>query len=207
MKRKYINDYELIYLVVQGDDTALNELINKYKGMMYKILHAYRELLKDKFDANELYQITLISLYHAVLSYNENMECTFMTYFKLIADRDILAYIRVLNRDRSRANLNSISLDQVVKETDNVYLVDMVENNQRDFDPEDLLNRKELETLILKELASFTPQEQQVFWLWYSGYRYDEIAIISHYDEKKISYLLSKIKKKLKGSIDSAYTL
>lgn len=207
MKRKYINDYELIYLVVQGDDVALEELIEKYKGLMYKTLNAYRDILKDKFDVKELYQITLISLYHAILTYNDNMECSFTTYLKIILDRDILAYIRVLNRDRNRANLYSVSLDQVVKEGDNTYLVDMVENNQRDYDPKDLLNRKELETLIDEQLTSFTKQEQQVFRLWCSGYRYDEIASICDYEERKISYLLSKIKKKLKGSIDSAYTL
>lgn len=207
MKRKYMNDYELIYLVIQGDDIALGELIDKYKGLMYKTLNAYREILKDKFDVKELYQITLISLYHAVLTYNDNMECTFTTYLKIIIDHDILAYIRVLNRDRSRANLHSISLDQVIKEGDHIYLVDMIENNQRDYDPKDLLNRKELETLIDEQLASFTKQEQQVFKLWCSGYRYHEIATICDYDERKISYLLSKIKKKLKGSIDSAYTL
>ncbi|NBK96886.1 MAG: sigma-70 family RNA polymerase sigma factor [Clostridia bacterium] len=207
MKRKYIDDHELIDLVLQGDEKALAILMDKYKAMLFRILYAYRDRLMDKFDAKELYQLSTISLYHAVLSYNSDTKCSFSTYLKIIVDRDILAYVRRMQRDRNKANLYSISLDQEVKEADGLYLVEMVENNQSYFDPHELLAFKELGTLVNEQLAAFSKQEQQVFWLWYAGYRYHEIAQISGYNEKKIGYLLMRMRKKLKGSIDSAYTL
>lgn len=207
MKKKYIDDYELIYLVLQGNEKALEDLIEKYKGMMYRIFYLYKDTLKEKFDVNELYQIATISLYNSVLSYNENMECSFLTYLRVIIHRDILAYIRMLKRDRSLANLYSISLDQIVRDGDGIYMIDMVENNQGAFNPPELLNLKELGILIEEVLSQFPENEQEIFNLWYQGFSYEEIALITGCNIRKISYMLSKIKNKLKGSIDSAYTL
>lgn len=207
MKKKYIDDYELIYLVLQGNEKALEDLIEKYKGMMYRIFYLYKDTLKEKFDVNELYQIATISLYNSVLSYNENMECSFLTYLRVIIHRDILAYIRMLKRDRSLANLYSISLDQIVRDGDGIYMIDMVENNQGAFNPPELLNLKELGILIEEVLSQFPKNEQEIFNLWYQGFSYEEIALITGCNIRKISYMLSKIKNKLKGSIDSAYTL
>lgn len=206
-KRKFMDDHELIYLVLQGDDAALEELIAKYKGMLFRTLETYRGSLKEEYDVSELYQISLISLYHAVLTYNGAIKCSFVTYLRIIVHRDILAYIRKLNRDHSKANLYSISLDQTIRDNEGIYLIDTIENTRSSYNPQDCFNLKELEILIKEQLNSFSEKEQEVFILWFKGYRYDEIAAISGYDVKKISYLLTKIKKKLKGSIDEAYTL
>lgn len=202
MSKKFSEDYELIYLISQGDEYALEQLINKYKGMILRSLDEYRGMLMDKFDRTELYQLSLISLYQAIMTYNENMNCSFFTYLRIVVHRDILAYVRMLNRDRNKANLYAISLDQTIKESDGIYLIDTIQNNQREFNPKDYLNIKQLYILIQKQLSTFTDEEQRIFILWFNGYRYEEIMVITGVAMHRISYVVAKVKKKLKGSID-----
>lgn len=202
MSKKFSEDYELIYLISQGDEYALEQLIKKYKGMILRSLDEYKDMLMDKYDRKELYQISLISLYQAIMTYNENMNCSFFTYLRIVVHRDILAYIRMLNRDRNKANLYAISLDQTLKENDGIYLIDTIQNNQKDFNPKDYWDLKQLYILIQKQLNTFTNEEQRIFMLWFNGYRYEEIMVITGVPMYRISYVVSKIKKKLKGSID-----
>ena len=202
MNSKYLNDYELIYLISLGDDSALEQLIQKYKGVILHSLEEYKKMLNDKFDKNELYQISLIALYHAVTTFNENVNCSFFTYFKIVSRHQVLAYIRTLSRDRSKANLYSISLDQCVKESEGVYLIDTIENNQVRFNPEDYVRYAEIYTFMSEGIKNFVPLEQEIFVMWFEGYRYEEIATIKGVTCQHVSYVVSKIKKKLKALID-----
>lgn len=202
MNDKYLNDYELIYLISLGDELALNQLVLKYKGIMLHSLNEYKAMLYDKFDKSELYQVALISLHQSILTYNENMDCSFFTYFKIVVHHGVLAYIRSQRRDRSKANLYSISLDQCVKESEGIYLIDTVENNQAQFNPIDYTCLKQWNKNVLDTLRACKPQEVEIFLMWYQGYRYEEIATTNVVSLQHVSYVVSKIKKKLKGLID-----
>ncbi len=202
MPKKYLNDYEIMYLISLGDDDALEQLIAKYKRLMTRSLQEYKSILYEKFDQHELFQIALLALYQAILTYNEKNDCSFFTYLRVIVHRGELAYIRKLNRDRSRANLYTISLDQIVKEKDGIYLVDMVENNQSLFNPEDLIRYKELCRVLLTNLAQHSKKEQMVFLMWLQGYAYEEISNHNGVTCHQVSYIVGKIKKKLQGLID-----
>lgn len=202
MSGNFRSDYELIYLINENDDLAFEEIIDKYKGLMKQFLYQYKNLFQDQFDVHELFQITLLSLYQAAITYNENEKCSFVTYLKVIMRRDILMYARKQNKNYNRVNRNTVSLDQYVWEESGAYLLDFVENNQPDFNPEDSFKEKERQKELLELLYSYGEEDAEIFLMWMQGYTYEEISSRFHLVNKQVDYKIQKIKKKLKGSID-----
>lgn len=202
-----INDAELIRLVLENDEAALELLIKKYKRVLHYTVNQYKNRYQENYDFHELYQISLISLYRAVLSYKEDMGCSFYTFLQIVIERDILTYYRQLHREKNKLNRMAVSLDQCVKENEGLHLIDMIENNQKEFNPEDYFVQKEWQAFLKKEMEQMSEEEQQIFQLWMEGYRYEEIAEQLQINTRRVGYMISKIKKKLKGSIDYENTL
>lgn len=200
--KNFRSDYELVYLINEQDDLALEELIQKYKGLMISYGYRFKELFKEEFDRHELFQITLLSLYQAVLTYDEQHQCSFVTYLKVIMKRDILLYARSLQRAKKKANMNTISLDESIKEEDGLYLVDLIENNQPSFNPVDYFWAKEEKEKLLALMHKESEEDEQVMLMWMEGYTYQEIGEKLHLRNKQVEYKLRKIRKKLKGLID-----
>ncbi len=200
--KNFRSDFELIYLINEQDDIALEELISKYKGLMNSFCHQFRELFHEDFDEHELFQLTLLSMYQAVLTYDEKHQCSFVTYLKVIMQRDILLYARSLQSSKKKANRNAISLDERVKEEDGLYLVDLIENNQPSFNPADHFWAKEEKKKLLALMKEEGEDDEKVMMMWIEGYTYQEIAEKLHLSNKQVEYKLRKIRKKLKGLID-----
>lgn len=186
---------------MQGDESAFLELIQRYKKVSYHFIVKYKSYLEEFYDFNDLKQIALITLYQAVLTYNEEMECSFSTYYGILLDRDFCMCIRKLSRNGMRSNFNAIRLDDCVYEADNLYLVDLVKNERVDYDPKMNMDLIVYESMVDKELKSLNTSERQIFEMWRDGYRYNEISSLLKIDKKKIDNTIQKVKKILKGRL------
>ncbi|MCR5350051.1 MAG: hypothetical protein K6E20_03565 [Acholeplasmatales bacterium] len=83
-----INDFELLYLINEGNDKALEYLFFKYKHLIVKM--ARRNCLdSDKYE--DLVQEGFMILHCCVRNYNTGLHVTFYTYF-------CLSFIRRINR-------------------------------------------------------------------------------------------------------------
>jgi RNA polymerase sporulation-specific sigma factor len=88
-----MNDYELIYLIRQHDQTAFRYLINKYSRLIWKNVHLMN---LESRDSEDFYQEGLMMLVKAVETFNERHNKTFTRYFEMILKRKFYALKRRL---------------------------------------------------------------------------------------------------------------
>lgn len=195
------NDYELLYLFAQGDEFALHEMIEKYKKVAFYFINKYKYTLRNEHDVKELYQLSLITLYRAILTYKEGANASFSTYYSLLLERDFLMCLRSMYREQNRGNVEAISLDALIQESEGLYLVDTIPNKREEFQPVESFHYSYLEEESQKVLDTCKDWEKDIFQLWREGYTYQEISHIVGLEIKKIDNTMQKIKKKLKGQL------
>lgn len=199
--KESINDYELIYLFTQGEEEALTLLIQRYKRITFFYINRYFALFPKYLDKHEMYQISLVSLYNAILTFNEKKENTFSTYFCVVLEHDLLMYIRHMRKNSNLCNFNALSLDQAINESEGLYYMDTMVNKREEYDPVKYASQKEMHKEIEKQLLFFEEKERVVFHLWMEGYTYREISESTSLDKKKIEYIIHKVKGQLKVSL------
>ena len=91
---KNYNDYELIYLINEGSERALNIFFKKYEPYINKIASLY--LLSSDTHYEDLVQEGRILLFENIKSYNNNYKTSFFTYFTINYKRKIF---RLLSSD------------------------------------------------------------------------------------------------------------
>lgn len=85
------NDYELIYLVNEGSERALNVLYQKYNIYIYKVAGKFvsRSELKE-----DLVQEGLMLLNQSIKKFNPRFTASFYTYFSVVLKR---GFLRLMN--------------------------------------------------------------------------------------------------------------
>lgn len=78
------NDYELIYLVNEGSEPALNVLYQKYAIYINKVAGKYVPRGDKRSD---LIQDGLMLLNQSIKKYNPNLQASFYTYFSIVLKR------------------------------------------------------------------------------------------------------------------------
>ena len=199
------NENEIIELVKNGDEDAFAMLMNTYKAITYMYIDRYSLLYPNLLDRKELYQLSLMSLYNSASSYDPGMENAFSTYYAVLLELDILMHLRMLATDKHRSNLNTISLDGVIAETDGVYLVDTLVNKNEKFSPEKYVDNDALYQQITTCLSNFSSKEADVFRMWMRGYSYSEISKKHQISEKSVEYTIRKIRVQMRNSLKEWY--
>jgi len=79
-----LTDYELIYLIREGNEIALSLMFNKYEGYIWSIVcdfYVYNHKIED------LVQIGRVCLYRCIFGYNAEMKVSFFSYFSICLKR------------------------------------------------------------------------------------------------------------------------
>ncbi len=199
---RYRDDYELIYLINQNDEQALEEMIAKYRRILLIYINQFRYILKKEFDEDELLQISFIALYTAVKSFNESLGYKFTTYLRVVVVRELKLYVRSLHSLCRKANLEALSLHQTIQEEDDRYFIELIENNQISYETKYSFYRKEFIEHVDAVVRMCKEKDQKIFRLWQIGMSYQEIAEISSCTTKEVDNSIQRIKKKLRSVID-----
>ena len=85
MDFKLYNDYEILYLIKEGNEVALSFLFKKYEPYIWKTTMAYHSY-NDKRE--DLVQEGRIILYNCIKAYNEDLKISFFSFFTLCMKRD-----------------------------------------------------------------------------------------------------------------------
>jgi DNA-directed RNA polymerase sigma subunit (sigma70/sigma32) len=111
---KNYNDYELIYLINEGSELALNIFFEKYEPYINKVASFYLSKYDSHFD--DLVQEGRILLFDNIKSYRTNSKTSFFTYFTINYKRRIY---RLLSSDYY--NLPTLKEDIIVEYNPNKY--------------------------------------------------------------------------------------
>lgn len=193
-----MSEQELLVLARQGDGTATDLLLEKYKPLVRK---KARTLYLIGGENDDLIQEGMIALYKAIRTYDDSYESSFASYATLCIENKLYNVIKGANRLKNVPLNTYVSLYSPTNTDENTnsreILADTLQPTELT-NPEDIIIDKEnvmdIESTIKKRLSKF---EQQVVTLYIDGNNYQQIAAILEKTPKSIDNALQRIKNKL----------
>jgi RNA polymerase sporulation-specific sigma factor len=192
-------DEEIVNRIQNGDQPAMDYLLEKYKHLVRNKAKALYLIGGDKDD---LIQEGMIGLYKAIRDYQPDKENSFFNFADLCISRQIYSAIKASNRKKNIPLNTYISLDTPAygensdmeeKET----LVDIIYQKYVS-NPEELVIDKENTSMIEYELVRrLSDLERQVLALYMQDLKYIQIAEALGKEPKTIDNALTRIKTKL----------
>lgn len=198
MKYETQSDEQLVKLVKQGDEVALDFLLSRYKTLTLKIIRSYFIIGGEQED---LIQEAMIGLYKACLSYNADCGASFSTFARKCMTRNVQTAVKTANRKKNQMLNNSLMLSPqgsvvIGEDKDDEELALVIQSH--DLLPEEHLIEEEkvqeIKKEIVKRLSTF---ELTVMKHYLKGLSYTEIAEKLSQPPKKIDNALTRIKNKL----------
>ncbi len=182
------DDILLIKQYRDGKESAVGELLEKYKGLVNSIARLF--YLKG-VDRDDIVQEGMIGLFNAIVTFNLGGEASFITYAHECIRNRILDCIRSGKRLKNKALSDSIPISSV-EEADSCSLT-----------PEEIaINTEEIETLKLIIVTSLTNDERNILNMYYDGRSYAEIAEAIGKNTKYVDNKLQKIRRKIKSQFN-----
>jgi RNA polymerase sporulation-specific sigma factor len=174
------NDFELVYLIEESNEDALNIIYEKYKPIIdIKIKRYIRYASRLGLEYNDLFQEGMVGLSEAIKSFKTKKDVQFKTFANLCIERQIFSALKKASRKKHNVLNESLSLDDSVNEDDSTLLDFLFDKNS---DPSIYIESKESKKELFKEIdESLTPFEKEVFNLK-----------INNFDYKEMSQLLNK---------------
>ncbi|MDP8960246.1 MAG: RNA polymerase sporulation sigma factor SigH [Actinomycetota bacterium] len=192
-------DEELVELVRGGDDTALVELLERYRRFVRAKARSYFLVGADRED---IVQEGMIGLYKAIRDYASGHQASFRSFAELCVTRQILTAIKAATRQKHLPLNSYVSFDRP-REDDPERTVGEAFVAGPDSDPLDLLVASD-ELGQLNEAFSqlFSGLEGDVVKLFVEGRSYQEIAGVLGRHVKSVDNALQRVKRKLEQHLE-----
>lgn len=193
---KDLNDYEIIYMVKENDDDAIEILFRKYRPVIVKIASNYLKIAKSYgLELEDLIQEGYIALYSAYRNYSDIRDAMFYTFVNISVHSKILNCLRLSNTKKNKTLNTSISLFNKLSYVDEQELIDVVED-ELSLLPEEELDLKELENIVRNFILELNYPQSCVFELNMNGFSNLDIADLLGLNKKQvINYLFTARKK------------
>lgn len=190
------NDQELVNLIRNGHDFALDFLMNKYKVLVERKAKSYYLIGASKDD---VIQEGMIGLFKAIRDYNPNKEASFYSFADLCVTRQMISAVKASTRQKHMPLNSYISLNKPIFEEDNdrTNMLDVMPTNKI-VDPEEVLIGEESRHIIEEQISiRLSKMEKEILNLYVDGHNYVEIAGMTGRTIKSIDNALQRIKKKV----------
>lgn len=198
-REKYegLTDEELIVLFRDGDQEAMEKLLNKYKEM---VLRKAKSMYILGGDSDDLIQEGMLGLFKAVRDYDCGRDASFRTFAQLCVTRQLYTAVKASSRKKHLPLNTAISLSRPVREDgeEDEEFLDCLEADASSNPEVYLIGQEEIERLEEKIEKELSPLEKQVLELHLTGMGYVEIAHVLNRDEKSTDNALQRIRTKLK---------
>lgn len=193
-----LSDEHLVLLAQAGDDSALGNLVERYRPRAKSKARSYFLMGADRED---VIQESLIGLYKAIRDFKPQMEVSFRAFAELCMRSQVITAIKGATRNKHAPLNESTSIywsddDSVTCLLDRVPMSDAAEDPVRriiDAEEEDFL------ATLLDDLLS--PLERAVIDLLLAGKSYSDIALALERSVKSIDNAAQRIRVKLNRSI------
>jgi RNA polymerase sporulation-specific sigma factor len=195
------NDNELLSLVSEENEEAMENLMKKYSNVVAFYVNKYIAWAKTYgLDEKDLNQEALLALSYAIKNFQKEKCVTFYTYASVCIDCNLRCVIRNSSRNKFKMLNESVSLEQIFEDTVSQYY-DIVKDETLDPSLKVIVkeNQKEIIEKLNKKLTEF---EMIVFSMKLSGFNNDEIAGYLAKNKKSIENTVFRIKNKYKKVIN-----
>ena len=188
-------DEELALLAQQGDDAALEYLLNKYKNFVRSKARSYFLIGADHED---IVQEGMIGLYKAIRDFKPEKLSSFRAFAELCITRQIITAIKTATRQKHIPLNSYVSLNKPIYDDESDRTLLDVITEGRVANPEDMLISQEDVGLIEDRIGQMLSSlEREVLSAYLDGKSYQEIAQELDRHVKSIDNALQRVKRKL----------
>ncbi|MBR5586982.1 MAG: RNA polymerase sporulation sigma factor SigH [Clostridia bacterium] len=195
-----VSDDELVKKAKNGDQEAIEILVDRYKNCISLKTRTYFLRGADKED---IMQEGMIGLIKAIRDYNAGKQVSFKSFAELCITRQIITAVKAATRQKHIPLNSYVSLYGNNDGDEDRAPLELVDSNTR-FNPEEYIimreNMKKIDEHIVKVLSKF---EKNVLEFYLNGKSYQEMSMLLDRPVKSIDNALQRIKRKLeKCSVD-----
>lgn len=196
MQYKEYNDYELLYMVKENDETAYNLLYEKYKPLVISLAKKYASTYQNYgIDINDYILEGYVGLDTSIKRFKDYDEHKFQNLLCTCVTRQMQNLIKQARQKRNHILNNSLYYETMQKNQELDFLEIKADENA--INPEEMLidleSTNELYNNIKSNLKGI---ELDVFKLKSKGYTNIEIAKKLNKPVKSINNAITRIKKK-----------
>lgn len=192
-------DRSYILKIKEGDQVALNNIMEKYKNFVYSKAKAFFIVGAEQED---IIQEGMIGLFKAVKGYDISKDVSFKSFADLCIRRQIITAIKASTRQKHIPLNSYLSLNKATFDEDSDR--EVIEQLEIDTIPDPLETITQEETyrnLELKMNEILSDFEQQVFNEYLNGESYVKIATKLSTHVKAVDNAIQRIKKKIEKYI------
>ena len=195
-----LTDERIVELSHEGDATAQEYLLDKYKNFVRSKARSYFLVGADHED---IVQEGMIGLYKAIRDYRPDKLSSFRAFAELCITRQIITAIKTATRQKHIPLNNYVSLNKPLydEESDRTLLDVIIEG--RTSDPEEMIiNMENVGNIRTKINEVLSGLEQEVLNAYLDGKSYQEIAESLGRHVKSIDNALQRVKRKLEKYLE-----
>ncbi|MBP8819651.1 MAG: RNA polymerase sporulation sigma factor SigH [Syntrophomonadaceae bacterium] len=195
-----MTDEEIVDLAQQGDQFAIEFLVDKYKNFVRAKARSYFLIGADKED---IIQEGMIGLFKAIRDYRLDKLTSFRAFAELCITRQIITAIKTATRQKHIPLNSYVSLNKpIYDEESDRTLIDILSTNKIT-NPEDIIISREEFIFIEKKMGEILSSlEWKVLMAYLEGKSYQEIAAELKRHVKSIDNALQRVKRKLEKYLE-----
>lgn len=193
MNYKSLNDYELIYMIRESDESSRNILYEKYMPVISSISSDYYLKYKDfGSDYDDFLQEAMIGFQKALVSYDENRDNLFYTFVIVCIHRRLLSFCRAFMNKKNKSNILNVSIDDISCIDERANL-------------DSILTEREMEKELKMVIFDLAWEEGLIFELRMNGFHYVEIGELLDISPRRVGAISRQIRNIVKGKINQYY--
>lgn len=195
-----ISDEEVVRFAQQGEQFAVEFLIDKYKNFVKAKARSYFLIGADRED---IIQEGMIGLFKAIRDYKGDKLTTFRAFAELCITRQIITAIKTATRQKHIPLNSYVSLNKpVYDEESDRTLIDILSTNKIANPEEIFISREEFLYIEKKMGEILSSLEWRVLTAYLEGKSYQEIAEELKRHVKSIDNALQRVKRKLEKYLE-----
>lgn len=197
---EYMSDEDVAAQAKDGNDIALEFLLNKYRNFVKAKARSYFLIGADRED---IIQEGMIGLYKAIRDFKEDKLSSFRAFAELCITRQIITAIKTATRQKHIPLNSYISLNKPIYDEDSDRTLLDILSGTKITDPEELMiNREEYNDIEFKMGEILSELELKVLTLYLEGKSYHEIAFDLDRHVKSVDNALQRVKRKLERYLE-----
>jgi RNA polymerase sporulation-specific sigma factor len=198
-------DEEIVELAQQGEQFAVEYLVDKYKNFVRAKARSYFLIGADKED---IIQEGMIGLFKAIRDYKLDKLTSFRAFAELCITRQIITAIKTATRQKHIPLNSYVSLNKpVYDEESDRTLIDIL-STTKITNPEEIIISREEFIFIEKKMGEILSSlEWKVMMAYLEGKSYQEIAVELKRHVKSIDNALQRVKRKLEKYLEDRHEL
>ncbi|MDN5293464.1 MAG: polymerase sporulation-specific sigma factor [Eubacteriales bacterium] len=195
-----MEDEEVVAYAREGDEAALEYLINKYKNFVKAKARSYFLVGADQED---IIQEGMIGLFKAIRDFRPDKLSSFRAFAELCITRQIITAIKTATRQKHIPLNSYVSLNKPIYDEDSDRTLLDVISGTKITDPEELIvSREEFYDIEEKMGELLSSLEWKVLMSYLEGKSYYEIAVELKRHVKSIDNALQRVKRKLEKYLE-----